>query len=405
MTPSSGDFGRRADPFRRELLADCYRMLGSVHEAEDQVQETMLRAWRSYDRFDDQLASFRTWLYRIATNVCLTALKGARRRPLPSGLGAPGYDPEQPLIPAFDVPWLQPIPDRFLAATPGDPSTMVSTHGSVRLAFVAAMQYLPARQRAVLILRDVLEFSALEVADILATTPAAVNSALQRARARLEDLSVSEEQVEEQSDPTNRVLIDRYIAAFERADVASITRLLADGVVLEMPPMPLWFVGVEHYSQFIARVFRLRGSDWRMIPTAANGQPAVGAYARSEDGIFRAHTLHVFSVHIPASTASWSSSFLACSSCSTCHSTCKPRLLTRRRQQEYGHRSHERRRPNGSAQTSGQGFLCGHPALAVTDRFEPSHASNGTLEQCRRDGSSLVMNRRRLLAERHCTED
>jgi RNA polymerase sigma-70 factor (ECF subfamily) len=272
-------------------------MLGSTHEAEDQVQETMLRAWRSYDRFDDQLASFRTWLYRIATNVCLTALNGARRRPLPSGLGAPGEDPEQPLIPAFDIPWLEPLPDQLLGATPGDPSTMASIHGSVRLAFVAAMQYLPALQRAVLILRDILEFSALEVADILDTTPAAVNSALQRARARLEVLSASEELIEEPSDPTNSALIDRYIAAFERADVPSITRLLADAVVLEMPPIPLWFVGVEHYREFMARVFRLRGSDWRMIPTAANGQPAVGAYARSDDGIFRAHTLHVLSVH------------------------------------------------------------------------------------------------------------
>ncbi len=297
MTPTSEDFERRAEPFRRELLAHCYRMLGSAHEAEDQVQETMLRAWRSYDRFDDQLASFRTWLYRIATNVCLTALKGARRRPLPSGLGAPGEDPEQPLIPAFDIPWLEPLPDRLLGATPGDPSTMVSTHGSVRLAFVAAMQYLPALQRAVLILRDILEFSALEVADILDTTPAAVNSALQRARARLEVLSPTEELIEEPSDPTNSALIDRYIAAFERADVPSITRLLADAVVLEMPPIPLWFVGVEHYREFIARVFRLRGSDWRMIPTAANSQSAVGAYARSDDGIFHAHTLHVLSVH------------------------------------------------------------------------------------------------------------
>jgi RNA polymerase sigma-70 factor (ECF subfamily) len=296
VTAISDDFERRAEPFRRELIAHCYRMLGSAHEAEDQVQETMLRAWRSYDRFDDQLASFRTWLYRIATNVCLTALEGARRRPLPSGLGDPGNDPEQPLIPAFDIPWLQPLPDRLLGATPGDPSAMVSTHGSVRLAFVAAMQYLPARQRAVLILRDVLEFSALEVADILATTPAAVNSALQRARARLEDLSATEELIEEPSEPTNRDLIDRYIAAFERADVPAITRLLANEVVLEMPPIPLWFVGVEHYSRFIARVFRLRGPDWRMIPTAANSQPAVGAYARSDDGIFHAHTLQVFSV-------------------------------------------------------------------------------------------------------------
>jgi len=297
VTATGRDFERRADPFRRELIAHCYRMVGSAGEAEDLVQETMLRAWRSYDRFDDQLASFRTWLYRIATNVCLTALEGARRRPLPSGLGAPGLDPELPLTPALDIPWLQPIPDALLSSTPSsDPAMMLFNHGSVRLAFVAAVQYLPARQRAVLILRDVLEFSALEVADILATTPAAVNSALQRARARLEDLSAREEQIQEPSSPADLELIGRYIEAFESADVPAIARLLADEVVLEMPPIPLWFVGSDHYSQFIARVFRLRGSQWRMIPTSANGQPAVGAYARDTDGVFHAHTLQVFSV-------------------------------------------------------------------------------------------------------------
>jgi RNA polymerase sigma-70 factor (ECF subfamily) len=290
------DFERRAEPFRRELLAHCYRMLGSAHEAEDQLQETMLRAWRFYDGFDDQLASFRTWLYRIATNVCLTALKSAHRRSLPSGLGAPGDDPEIPLVSELDIPWLQPLPDRLLSASSGDPSAMASIHGSVRLAFVAAMQFLPARQRAVLILRDVLEFSALEAADILNTSPASVNSALQRARSRMEDLSVNEDLIEEPSDPTNCALINQYIAAFERADVPAITQLLANEVVLEMPPIPLWFVGAEHYGQFIARVFRMRGAEWRMTPTAANCQPAVGAYALGEDGVFHAHTLQVFEV-------------------------------------------------------------------------------------------------------------
>jgi RNA polymerase sigma-70 factor, ECF subfamily len=272
-------------------------MVGSATEAEDLVQDTMLRAWRSYDRFDDQLASFRTWLYRIATNVCLTALEGARRRPLPSGLGAPGLDTEAPLAPAFDVPWLQPIPDRLLTATASsDPATLVSTQGSVRLAFVAAVQYLPARQRAVLILRDVLEFSAIETADILGTTPAAANSALQRARARLEDLSVTEEQVAEPPSLADRELIGRYITAFETADVRALTQLLARDVVMEMPPVPLWFIGAEHYSQFIARVYRLNGPHWRMLPTSANSQPAVGAYNRGSDGVFRAHTLQVFTV-------------------------------------------------------------------------------------------------------------
>ncbi len=296
VTAVRDEFERRADPFRRELLAHCYRMLGSVDEAEDLVQETMLRAWRSYDRYDDRRASLRTWLYRIATNACLTALSGMSRRPLPSGLGAPGEDPEQALVPAFDIPWVQPMPDAMLGAAPGDPATTVAARGSLRLAFVAAMQYLPARQRAILILREVLEFSAVEVADILATTPAAVNSGLQRARARLDDVSVAEDRIEEPSDPTARALIDQYVVAFETANIPALTRLLTDQVVLEMPPVPLWFLGREHYSQFIARVFRLRGPDWRMLRTTANGQPAVGAYFRRDPDAYEAHTLQVFSL-------------------------------------------------------------------------------------------------------------
>ena len=296
MTAVTDEFEHRADPYRRELLAHCYRMLGSVDEAEDLVQETMLRAWRSYDRYDDRRASLRTWLYRIATNACLTALSGRSRRPLPSGLGAPGEDTEQALVPALDVPWLQPIPDAMLGATPGDPATAVGVQGSLRLAFVAAMQYLPARQRAILILREVLEFSAAEVADILATTPAAVNSGLQRARARLDDVSAAEDRIAEPSDPATRALIDQYVAAFETADVPALTRLLTDQVVMEMPPVPLWFVGPQHYGQFIDRVYRMNGPHWRMLRTTANGQPAVGAYVRHDTDAYQAHTLQVFSV-------------------------------------------------------------------------------------------------------------
>jgi len=296
VTAVTDEFEHRADPYRRELLAHCYRMLGSVDEAEDLVQETMLRAWRSYDRYDDRRASLRTWLYRIATNACLTALSGRSRRPLPSGLGAPGEDTEQALVPALDVPWLQPIPDAMLGATPGDPATAVGVQGSLRLAFVAAMQYLPARQRAILILREVLEFSAAEVADILATTPAAVNSGLQRARARLDDVSAAEDGIAEPSDPATRALIDQYVAAFETADVPALTRLLTDQVVMEMPPVPLWFVGPRHYGQFIDRVYRMNGPHWRMLRTTANGQPAVGAYVRHDTDAYQAHTLQVFSV-------------------------------------------------------------------------------------------------------------
>jgi RNA polymerase sigma-70 factor (ECF subfamily) len=292
----SEDFVRRTDPFRRELLVHCYQMLGSIHDAEDLVQETLLRAWRAYGRFDDRRASLRTWLYRIATNACLTALESRSRRPLPSGLGAPNDDPEQPLVRGQEVPWLQPFPDALLGEDPSDPATVLAARGSLRLALVAAMQFLPARQRAILILRDVLDLPAAEVADMLDTTPAAVNSGLQRARARLGEVAAGEDQIDEPADPRRRALVDRYVTAFENADVAALTRLLTDDAVLEMPPFLNWFVGREYYARFIARIFALRGTDWRMIPTSANGQPALGAYVRGEDGAYHVHTLQVFTV-------------------------------------------------------------------------------------------------------------
>jgi RNA polymerase sigma-70 factor, ECF subfamily len=290
------DFERRTNPFRRELLVHCYRMLGSVHDAEDLLQETMLRAWRARERFDAGRASLRTWLYRIATNACLSALESRSRRPLPSGMVSPTDDPEAPMIPRQEVPWLQPFPDAMLGAEREDPATALATRGSLRLAFVAAMQYLPPRQRAVLILRDVLDWSAAEVAGALDTTPAAVNSALQRARVRLEEVGVDEDQIDEPSDPDRRALIDRYVTAFEKADVVALERLLTDDAVLEMPPVLNWFVGREAYGRFIAHLFAMRGSDWRMVPTAANGQPAVAAYLRGRNGAYHVHTLQVFTV-------------------------------------------------------------------------------------------------------------
>lgn len=292
----SEDFERRTDPFRRELLAHCYQMLGSVHDAEDLVQETLLRAWRAYDRFDERRASLRTWLHRIATNVCLTALQSRSRRPLPSGLGAPSDDPQQPLVHGQEVPWLQPFPDMMPGADHSDPATVLAARGSLRLALLAAMQLLPARQRAILILRDVLDWPAAEVAEALDTTSAAVNSALQRARARLNDVAVSEDQIDEPSDPGHRALIDQYVTAFENADITALTRLLTNDAVLEMPPFLNWFIGREAYGDFIARIFTLRGTDWRMIPTAANGQPAVAAYVRGQDGTYHGHTLQVFTI-------------------------------------------------------------------------------------------------------------
>jgi RNA polymerase sigma-70 factor (ECF subfamily) len=274
------------EPYRGELVVYCYRMVGSIHEAEDLVQETMLRAWKARESYDRARASVRTWLYRIATNVCLSALEGRARRPLPSGLGAPSEDPGAPLTPALDIPWLQPFPDaRFDTGTRAD----------MRLALVAAMQFLPPRQRAVLILREVLEFSAAEVAAQLETSVAAVNSALQRARAALADVGDIGE-VSEPDDPGVSAVIERYVRAFEAADVPALVRLLTDDAVLEMPPVPLWYRGSADYGSFMRRVFGMRGTGWGVRRLSANGQPAFAAYAPAPGGVLAVHTLQVFTV-------------------------------------------------------------------------------------------------------------
>ncbi|HWN35996.1 MAG TPA: sigma-70 family RNA polymerase sigma factor [Pseudonocardia sp.] len=290
------DFTEATEPFRRELVVHCYRMLGSVHEAEDLAQETLLRAWRARDRYDERRAALRTWLYRIATNACLTALEGRARRPLPSGLGAASDDPLSPLVADLEVPWLQPLPDRFLSHDQGDPLARATERDGVRLAMVAAMQLLPARQRAALVLRDVLRFSAAEVAAQLDTSVAAVNSALQRARATLAEATPHQDTVREPDDRIVRETVERYIRAFEAADVDTLVTLLTDDAVLEMPPVPLWYSGRVPYGRFIARVFDLRGTGWRMVPTSANGQPALAAYCPDAAGPPRLHTLQVLTV-------------------------------------------------------------------------------------------------------------
>ena len=274
------------EAYRGELVAYCYRMLGSFQEAEDLVQETMLRAWKARDRYDAARASVRTWLYRIATNVCLTALEGRARRPLPSGLGAPSEDPAAPLTPALDVPWLQPFPDARVE---------LEARADLRLALVAAMQILPARQRAVLVLREVLQFSAAEVALQLGTTVAAINSTLQRARAALAEVGDVGE-VTEPNDPAVRAVVERYVEAFEAADVPALVRLLTDAAVLEMPPVPLWYRGSRDYGRFMERVFQMRGTGWVMDQLTANGQPALAAYAPLPGGGHQVHTLQVLTV-------------------------------------------------------------------------------------------------------------
>jgi RNA polymerase sigma-70 factor, ECF subfamily len=292
--PADEDFARRIDPHRRELLSHCYRMLGSVHDAEDLVQETFLRAWRSRAEFDETRASLRTWLYRIATNACLTALEHRGRRPLPSGLGAPSSDPDGPMTTGNEVSWLEPFPDALLAPGAGDPAAIVASRGSIRLAFIAALQHLPARQRAVLILRDVLAWRAAEVAGLLDTTTAAVNSALQRARAQLLEAAPAQDQVAEPSDSGQRELLDRYVAAFVSCDITSLERQLADEVVLEMPPFLAWYHGRAAVTAFIGS--KAVPGRWRTVLTRANGQLAFAAYRRGDDGVHHAHSVQVLSV-------------------------------------------------------------------------------------------------------------
>ncbi|SER07648.1 RNA polymerase subunit sigma-70 [Microlunatus flavus] len=294
--PGEDDFDAAADSFRRELLVHCYRMLGSFDEAEDLVQETMLRAWRARERFDPARASLRTWLYRIATNACLTALEGRARRALPSQLYAASEDPETPLVPDLEVPWLQPLPARHLLGSSADPQERSAELNGVRLALVAALQVLPPRQRAVLVLRDVLQFSAVEVAHQLSSTVAGVNSALQRARATIAHLRPEPEMVVEPDDPTERSVVQRYVEAFEAADVAALVALLSADVELEMPPVPLWYRGRADYGRFMNRVFAMRGDGWRMVATSANGQPALAAYCPDGGDRLALHTLQVLTV-------------------------------------------------------------------------------------------------------------
>ena len=288
--PAQQDFIERAAPFRAELIAHCYRMLGSVHDAEDLVQETYLRGWRGYPAFEER-ASLRTWLYRIATTACLRALENRARRVLPAGLGDSSIDPDAGLDGnAGAHEWLEPIPDALMFETPED---AVTAKHSVRLAVMTALQELPARQRAVLILRDVVQFSAAEVAELLETTPTAVNSSLQRARARLAEVAPTEADAVEPDDAQRRELLDRYCAAFENADMAALTKLLQEDVRLEMPPLPVWFTGRDTVLRFLAARAFTKAGDVVMIPTGANAQPAVAEYRRTADQVMRAHSIHV----------------------------------------------------------------------------------------------------------------
>jgi RNA polymerase sigma-70 factor, ECF subfamily len=290
--PDNAAFVEDTEPFRRELFALCYRLLGSVPDAEDVVQETYLRAWRSYDGFEGR-SSVRTWLYRIATNACLTTLTKPARRVLPSGLYDPEPDPEVYPEPAGpEVAWLDPVPDAMV----GDPAAIVAAREGLRLALIASLQYLPPRQRAVLVLRDVLDFPAAEVAVMLGTTTVSVKSALQRARARLEELSPAADQISEPTAPQARALLDQYIAAFENADAIALERLLVRDAVLEATPLRTWFTGVATCVPFLRdRVMGPPGT-WRMLPTSANGQPAAAVYTRDDQGQLQPYGVCVLTV-------------------------------------------------------------------------------------------------------------
>jgi RNA polymerase sigma-70 factor (ECF subfamily) len=242
---------------------------------------------RGYEAFEER-AALRTWLYRIATNACLRALQNRARRVLPAGLGAASVDPEVDIDASkAGYPWLEPIPDNFT------PEAAVTTKQSIRLAVVTALQELPARQRAVLILRDVVQFSAAEVAELLETTPAAVNSALQRARAHLAEVAPNDDDIAEPADRELLALVERYCAAFENSDMAALTALLQADVKLEMPPFAVWFTGRDAVTRFLAARAFTEPGNVLMIPTSANGQPAVADYRRDGDGVMRAHAIHV----------------------------------------------------------------------------------------------------------------
>jgi RNA polymerase sigma-70 factor (ECF subfamily) len=274
--------GAELEQYRAELTAYCYRMLGSPFEAEDAVQETLVRAWRSLDRFEGR-SSLRSWLYRIATNVSLDMLGSRERRARPMDLGPSREPVESNLSTLPEVTWIEPLPDRLVAAE-GDPAEVAVAHETIRLAFVAALQHLPPRQRAVLILCEVLRWKASEVAELLETSVPSVNSALQRARATLDTVAVTPADRVAELDEADRELLERYVRAFEAYDMSALTSLVREDATQSMPPFDLWLSGREDiFTWWLGPGIGCRGS--RVIPAGvANGSPAFGQYKPSETG-------------------------------------------------------------------------------------------------------------------------
>jgi len=268
--------------YRRELTAHCYRMLGSSFEAEDAVQETMVRAWRAYDRFEGR-SQLRSWLYRIATNVCLDMLNGRNRRARPMDLSGPSTadTPAEGKLPESE--WVLPVPDDRVLPVDGDPAELAEARETIRLAFIAALQHLPPRQRAVLLLRDVVRWHANEVAELLGTSDASVNSALQRARSTIAASNLTDTDPVMPMDHAQQELLERYVDAFERYDMESLTSLIHEDATQSMPPFEMWLSGRDQILTFWqTQGIACAGS--RLVPTVANGKPAFGQYRRSTTG-------------------------------------------------------------------------------------------------------------------------
>ena len=293
---SAGERERQLDAYRGELVGYSYRMLGSIFDAEDAVQETMVRAWRGIDRFEGRSA-LRSWLYRIATNVCLDMIAARNRRARPMDLSSSPWQPVEASLQARlpEMTWVEPILDGYLQPAEGDPAELAVHRETVRLAFIAALQHLPPRQRAVLILRDVLRWKAEEVAELLESSVASVNSALQRARATIDSRGLSAGESYNPLDDTQRDLLDRYLDAFESYDIERFVALLHEDATQNMPPFEMWLAGRDDIGAWmVGPGHACRGS--RLLPIVANGAPGFAHYKRSPQGGYEPWALHVLEV-------------------------------------------------------------------------------------------------------------
>jgi RNA polymerase sigma-70 factor (TIGR02960 family) len=293
-------FSELTEPYRRELQVHCYRMLGSFQDAEDALQETLLAAWRGLGGFTEERASLRTWLYKIATNRCLNAMRAARRRPAKEW-DVPDVEPPEPTR-LGEVVWLQPYPDDLLegaAGAPPGPEARYEQTEAISLAFVTALQVLPPRQVAVLILRDVLGYHASEVADMLEVTVESVNSVLKRARASLQrgqgPAAADRQPPPAVGSPAEEAIVARFVSAYESADIETVVALLTDDIFVSMPPLPFEYEGRDVVTRFLASLLGPgRGVD--LVPTRANGQPAFGVYRRAATGLRRGTGLFVLTL-------------------------------------------------------------------------------------------------------------